>query len=107
MVTKLDANMKKLSDVICQYTGKDISNIPGSGAAGGMGGGLQAFLNAELKSGIQLLLDFLHFAKESKVLISSSPEKGSRPTDAIMGKVPSGILQSQNNKSPSFCWQER
>ncbi|MCI6211723.1 glycerate kinase [Bacteroides heparinolyticus] len=93
MVTKLDANMKKLAGVICQYTGKDISNIPGSGAAGGMGGGLQAFLNAELKSGIQLLLDFLHFAERIKGadLIITGEGKADRQT--IMGKVPSGILQ--------------
>jgi len=93
MTAKLDANMKKLADIIYQSTGKDISNVPGSGAAGGMGGGLLAFLNAKLKPGIQLLLDFFHFAEKIKGtdLIITGEGKADRQT--IMGKAPSGILQ--------------
>lgn len=57
MVKELEAGMQALSQVIRSATGKDISNIPGAGAAGGMGGGFLAFLNAELKPGIRLMLD--------------------------------------------------
>lgn len=57
MVKELDTGMQALSRVILSTTGKDISDIPGAGAAGGMGGGFLAFLNAELKPGIRLMLD--------------------------------------------------
>ena len=63
MVKELDTGMQALSRVILSTTGKDISDIPGAGAAGGMGGGFLAFLNAELKPGIRLMLDVLDFGK--------------------------------------------
>ena len=63
MVEALDAGMKNFAEVIFHKTGKDISNHPGAGAAGGMGGSLLAFLNAELKPGIQLMLDTLEKSK--------------------------------------------
>mgnify|MGYP000659398773 CR=1 FL=1 len=66
MVKELEAGMQALSQVIRSATGKDISNIPGAGAAGGMGGGFLAFLNAELKPGIRLMLDALDFGKKIK-----------------------------------------
>lgn len=92
MATELDVAMKRLAGVIRLHTGKDVSDIPGSGAAGGMGGGLLAFLNAELKPGIHLLLDALHFTDKIKDadLIITGEGKADRQT--LMGKVPSGIV---------------
>jgi len=52
MVEALDAGLQNFAEVIRHTTGKDISHHPGAGAAGGMGGSLLAFLNAELKPGI-------------------------------------------------------
>lgn len=93
MVTILDEHLKKFSEVIRQCTGKDISDVPGAGAAGGMGGGLLAFLNAELKPGIRLLLDTLRFAERIKDadLVITGEGKSDRQT--LMGKVPFGILE--------------
>lgn len=93
MVEALDASMKNFAEVIFHKTGKDISNHPGAGAAGGMGGSLLAFLNAELKPGIQLMLDALDFSCkiEGADLIITGEGKADRQT--LMGKVPSGILR--------------
>ena len=57
----LDAGLRHLSDVILRDTGKDISQIPGSGAAGGCGGGSVAFLGSELRMGIETVLDTVGF----------------------------------------------
>lgn len=93
MVKELDVAMQHLSDVIFRTTGKDVSLHPGAGAAGGMGGGLHAFLDAQLQPGIELLLETLDFAekiKDADLLITG---EGKSDRQTLMGKVPSGILQ--------------
>lgn len=92
MVEALDAGLQNFAEVIRHTTGKDISHHPGAGAAGGMGGSLLAFLNAELKPGIQLMLEALDFSNKIKSadLIITGEGKADRQT--LMGKVPSGIL---------------
>ena len=66
MVQRLDEGMQSLAEVIKKTTGKDITNYPGAGAAGGMGGGLLAFFNAELKPGTELLLKAIDFSEKIK-----------------------------------------
>lgn len=92
MIAELDKGMRSFAKVIYKETGKDISLIPGSGAAGGMGGGLMAFLNAELKSGADLLLDFCHFEetiKDADLIITG---EGRIDRQSLMGKIPGKIL---------------
>lgn len=93
MVAALDKGLQHLAQVIWQTTGRDIATLPGAGAAGGMGGTLSALLNAELKPGIDLLLDLTDFDKliEGADLIITGEGKSDRQT--VMGKVPSGILK--------------
>lgn len=93
MVAALDKGLQHLAQVIQQTTGRDIATLPGAGAAGGMGGTLSALLNAELKPGIDLLLDLTDFDKliEGADLIITGEGKSDRQT--VMGKVPSGILK--------------
>ena len=99
MVKELDTGMQALSRVILSTTGKDISDIPGAGAAGGMGGGFLAFLNAELKPGIRLMLDVLDFGKRitGADLIFTGEGRADRQT--VMGKVPSGILEEARKQN--------
>ena len=92
MIADLDKGMRSFAKVIHKETGKDISFIPGSGAAGGMGGGLMAFLNAELKSGADLLLDICHFEeaiREADLIITG---EGRIDHQSLMGKIPGKIL---------------
>lgn len=51
MVQVLDGNLAHFANCVQKTLGKDIRNLPGSGAAGGLGGGIIAFLPAELKVG--------------------------------------------------------
>lgn len=98
MVKKLDAGLCSLAEVIHRSTGKDISCQPGAGAAGGMGGGLMAFLDARLEPGIRLLLDVLHFSdriREADLIITG---EGRADRQTIMGKVPSGILEEADRQ---------
>lgn len=63
MVELLDRNLRHFADVLKSRLNKDILEMPGAGAAGGMGAGAAAFLNAELKRGIDVVLDTLNFDK--------------------------------------------
>ena len=92
MTADLDKGMCSFAKVIHKETGIDISLIPGSGAAGGMGGGLMAFLNAKLKSGADLLLNICHFeeaTQEADLIITG---EGRIDHQSLMGKIPGKIL---------------
>ena len=56
-VARLDAGLANLARVIRRDLGVAIADMPGAGAAGGLGGGLHAFVGAELKPGIDLVID--------------------------------------------------
>ena len=93
MIATLDEGMRSFAQVIYQETGKDIATLPGSGAAGGMGGGMMAFLNAELKPGADLLLDLCHFDEriaDADLIITG---EGRIDRQSLMGKVPGKILE--------------
>ena len=93
MIAQLDKGMRSFADVIQQETGKDISQVPGSGAAGGLGGGMLAFLNTELKSGADLLLEYSHFEKHLTNADLIITGEGSIDHQSLMGKIPSKVLQ--------------
>lgn len=99
MVLRLDSAMQQLAEVIDKHTGKNISLSPGAGAAGGMGGSLLAFLNAELKPGIRLLLDTLHFSEKIKGADFIITGEGKSDRQTLMGKVPSGILEEARKQN--------
>ena len=56
-VEMLDRGLRNLSSVIRRQTGKDISNIPGTGAAGGLAAGLLPFFAVDIKNGIDLIIE--------------------------------------------------
>lgn len=94
MIIELDKGLQSFANVIQRETGKDISLIPGSGAAGGLGGGMMAFLNAELKSGADLLLEYCRFEEkiaDADLIITG---EGSIDRQSLMGKIPGKILQT-------------
>lgn len=99
MVAELDAGMEHLAEVIVRTTGKDIRNIPGAGAAGGLGGGFLAFLNARLERGIEMVLDAIAFddiIRGSDLVITG---EGRVDSQTLTGKTPFGIMkraQKQN-----------
>ena len=100
-VELLDQGLRNFAEVVKKYNGKNIADIPGAGAAGGMGGGLLAFLNAELKSGIEVILDVLQFeesVKEADLILTG---EGRLDEQTTMGKALGGILKVANkHKKP-------
>ena len=91
MVQRLDSNLKALSDVISKDIGLDVQAVPGSGAAGGMGGGMAAFFGSELQMGIETVLDAVNFdelIKASDLIITG---EGKIDGQSLRGKVVIGV----------------
>ena len=99
MVAELDAGMEHLAEVIARVVGKDIKDVPGAGAAGGLGGGFLAFLNSRLERGIEMVLDAIAFddiIRGSDLVITG---EGRVDSQTLTGKTPFGIMkraQKQN-----------
>lgn len=71
----------------------ELANHPGAGAAGGLGYALLAYLNAELNSGIDIVLDLANFdvaIKDADLVITG---EGKSDQQTMMGKVPHGVLK--------------
>ena len=74
-----------------------LAQHPGAGAAGGLGYALMAYLGAELRSGIDLVLDTISFdalASDADMILTG---EGRSDHQTLMGKVPMGILQRANS----------
>ncbi|MBV5278919.1 MAG: glycerate kinase [Campylobacteraceae bacterium] len=101
MVLLLDENVKHFATIIEKYLGKDIAHINGTGAAGALGGGFLAFLNAQLRSGIEIVLDTIHFEEKIKNADFVITGEGKIDAQSLMGKVISGISKlTQKHKVP-------
>lgn len=93
MVQRLDARLQALDRVIAQELKLQLGQIPGAGAAGGMGAGCMAFLGAELKSGIEAVLDLVEFDRclEGAGLVITG--EGRIDAQSVHGKVISGVAK--------------
>jgi len=91
MIERLDAGMKHFTEVLKNTLGKDVAMNTGSGAAGGMGGGMQAFLDAKLRSGIEIILDQIGFDAHLKNATLVITGEGRIDRQSLMGKVLSGV----------------
>jgi glycerate 2-kinase len=93
MIITLDNALSHFADIIKRDLGKDIKDIPGAGAAGGLGAGLIAFLDAELKPGIDIVINTVQLEKivqDSDLVITGEGEiNGS----TIYGKTPIGVAR--------------
>ncbi len=63
VVAELDAALARYADVVERFVGRSVRDAPGAGAAGGLGAGLLAFLDARLVSGARLVLDAVGFER--------------------------------------------
>lgn len=94
MVQLLDQNLTHFADVVEASLGRSFRNIEGAGAAGGLAASLVAFLNAELKRGIQIVLDAVNFdevVKDATLVITG---EGRIDSQTIYGKTPIGVAKA-------------
>jgi glycerate kinase len=93
MVEALDARAKRFAEASAKHLGRDCQNMSGAGAAGGLGYAFLQYMNAECRSGIDLLLDTIHFDDLLQYAALVITGEGSADRQTFMGKLPFGILQ--------------
>jgi glycerate 2-kinase len=94
MVQTLDANLAHYAGVLKEQLGKDLIDFPGAGAAGGLGAGLLAFTSAELRSGIELVIDFTKLEDKVKMADFVLTGEGGIDFQTQYGKTPYGVAQA-------------
>lgn len=95
----LEDGMKNYEVLIKKTTGLDMSSIPGTGAAGGLGAAMVAFFGAELKPGIDTVLDFIDFEKLLDGVHLVVTGEGRIDGQSVYGKVPVGIAKRCRHKN--------
>ena len=96
-VLALDERARKFAEISAKHFGYDRQNMPGAGAAGGLGYAFLQYMNADCKPGIELLLETIKFyeiVKDANLVITG---EGSADRQTLMGKLPMGILQQSGN----------
>ena len=93
MVRVLDDGLRHLGSVIAKEFGQDLSGIPGSGAAGGMGAGMIAFFGGTLQMGIEVVLDTVDFDALLKDTDMVFTGEGKIDTQSLRGKVVIGVAR--------------
>ncbi|WP_122639011.1 MULTISPECIES: glycerate kinase family protein [unclassified Romboutsia] len=93
IVEELDKGLMNFAQVVKRDLGKDLADVPGVGAAGGLGFGFLAFLNAKLESGIKIILDETKLedaVKDADIVVTG---EGRLDNQTAMGKAPIGVAK--------------
>lgn len=91
MVVRLDAGLRHLGQVAARCLGRDFSHLPGAGAAGGLGFGMAAFCGAQLRMGIDAVLDAVGFDSLLPGTDMVFTGEGKIDSQSARGKVVSGV----------------
>lgn len=93
MIKKLDESLAYFAEIIKRDLNKDIKDIPGAGAAGGLGAGLMAFLDAELRPGIEIIIEIVKLEQAIKNADLVITGEGKIDSQTIYGKAPIGVAK--------------
>ncbi len=95
MIPMLESRLRTFAEeaVAKGIATREMMEHPGAGAAGGLGFGLMAYLHAELKSGIDILLDIVGFDQQLNETDWVLTGEGKSDEQTLMGKVPHGLLK--------------
>ena len=94
MTEELERGMAHYAGLLSSATGLDVADLPGAGAAGGLGGALAAAMRARLLPGIELVLKAVDFEKRAAGADLVITGEGRIDSQTLMGKTPSGVLHT-------------
>ncbi|MEJ2704116.1 MAG: glycerate kinase, partial [Sedimentisphaerales bacterium] len=93
MVERLEAGLAHLARLVREQLGRDIANVPGAGAAGGLAAGAIAFMNATLVSGIETMMAHSDLRRELESADWVITGEGCFDRQSLSGKVVAGVLR--------------
>jgi glycerate kinase len=93
MVAQLDAALSHLADVAGCDLGKSISDVAGAGAAGGLGGGMIAFLGGALRAGVDIVLDAVDLRSHLEGADLVITGEGQLDFQTVYNKAPIGVAR--------------
>ena len=93
MIKTLDGHLTHFDKILTHTLGKSFNDIPGAGAAGGLGAGLMAFLNAELRLGIDIMIDAVNLRERVKGAAVVFTGEGQLDFQTAFGKTPVGVAK--------------
>jgi glycerate kinase len=104
MARELDRALLHYSRVVEQAVGRMVADLPGSGAAGGLGAGLRYFTNATLLPGVEIVLDAVGFAGALKTADLVITGEGCSDGQTAHGKAPVGVARlARQHGVPVIC----
>lgn len=92
-VEVLEERLRGYALTILKETGVDVRDMAGAGAAGGLGGAFRAYLGAELKRGVDLVLDQIDFDSKIRGADLVITGEGCSDYQTLKGKTASGVLE--------------
>ncbi len=98
MVKRLDEGLAHYASVIKRQLGVDVDDVPGAGAAGGLGAGLMAFLGAEMRSGVEVIMDAVWFDHKLTDVDLVLTGEGNIDAQTVFGKVVAGVARRSRAK---------
>lgn len=104
IVAELDAALTRFANIATHATGRQAANQPGAGAAGGLGAAMLFFAPAQLRPGVAIVLEAVHFAEVVKGAAFVITGEGRTDFQTAFGKAPVGVAQvAKQFKVPVFC----
>lgn len=94
MVQQLDANLAHYAAVVKQQLGKDVRDLPGAGAAGGLGAGLMIFTQATLQKGIEIVIEYTGLGRKLADADFVLTGEGGIDFQTKFGKTPYGVART-------------
>ena len=93
IVEQLDAALANFAEVVKRDLGADVNDVPGSGAAGGLGGGIMAFLGGRLRPGVDIVLDTVDLASRLDGADLIITGEGCMDFQTVYNKAPIGVAR--------------
>jgi glycerate kinase len=104
IVAELDAALSHFSSIARQATGRAVAELPGAGAAGGLGAGLMFFSPAKLRPGVEIVLEAVNFVGVVEGAAFVMTGEGRTDFQTAFGKAPVGVAKvAKQCKVPVFC----
>jgi glycerate kinase len=94
MIGILDKNLSHFADIIEKDLGVQVKDVPGAGAAGGLGAGMLAFLDASLKRGVDIVIDAVRLKDQLAGADLVITGEGSCDFQTVNGKTPFGVAKT-------------